>query len=159
MAVAASGEIFSWGDGENGKLGHGSTDRVRKPKIISSLMKPSMFSSRVLPFGLSWQGTQSLDKHVGDCDDNLSKRLIFNQDFLAKRDRHQALHAEPKGVLPCLRVELEHHGDRVLDGVKVVKGVGLLQGPIVQHVYEQLDVDAMRVEKTEPVFNFKLKET
>ena len=29
LAVAASGEVFSWGDGEHGKLGHGSTDRVR----------------------------------------------------------------------------------------------------------------------------------
>ena len=37
MAVAESGEIFSWGDGEHGKLGHGSTDRVRKPKIISGI--------------------------------------------------------------------------------------------------------------------------
>ena len=37
MAVAESGEIFSWGDGEHGKLGHGTTDRVRKPKIISGI--------------------------------------------------------------------------------------------------------------------------
>jgi E3 ubiquitin-protein ligase HERC1 len=37
LAVAASGEIFSWGDGEHGKLGHGSTDRVRRPRIITTL--------------------------------------------------------------------------------------------------------------------------
>ena len=37
LAVAASGEIFSWGDGELGKLGHGTTDRVRRPKLISSV--------------------------------------------------------------------------------------------------------------------------
>ena len=29
--------FFSWGDGEHGKLGHGTTDRVRKPKIISGI--------------------------------------------------------------------------------------------------------------------------
>ena len=37
LAVAASGEIFSWGDGEHGKLGHGTTDRVRRPKLINGI--------------------------------------------------------------------------------------------------------------------------
>ena len=37
LAVAASGEVFSWGDGEHGKLGHGTTDRVRRPKLISGI--------------------------------------------------------------------------------------------------------------------------
>jgi E3 ubiquitin-protein ligase HERC2 len=27
LALAASGEVFSWGDGEDGKLGHGTADR------------------------------------------------------------------------------------------------------------------------------------
>lgn len=37
LAVAASGEIFSWGDGEYGKLGHGTTDRVRRPKVVGGI--------------------------------------------------------------------------------------------------------------------------
>ena len=37
LAVAASGEIFSWGDGEHGKLGHGTTDRLRRPKLINGI--------------------------------------------------------------------------------------------------------------------------
>ena len=37
LALASSGEVFSWGDGEYGKLGHGSFDRVRKPRAIVGL--------------------------------------------------------------------------------------------------------------------------
>lgn len=37
MALTETGEVFSWGDGDFGKLGHGSNERQRRPKQIEAL--------------------------------------------------------------------------------------------------------------------------
>lgn len=37
LALTDTGEVFSWGDGDYGKLGHGSSERQRRPKQIMAL--------------------------------------------------------------------------------------------------------------------------
>lgn len=37
LALSSDHEVFSWGEGEDGKLGHGNRDSYDRPKLIESL--------------------------------------------------------------------------------------------------------------------------
>ena len=60
----------SWGDGEHGKLGHGTTDRVRKPKIIAGIKSKG-------PLVREWHQVSAGFKHSAIVT-NDGKYFIFN---------------------------------------------------------------------------------
>lgn len=37
LCLSTDNEVFSWGEGEDGKLGHGNRDSYDRPKLIESL--------------------------------------------------------------------------------------------------------------------------
>ena len=42
LAITESGELFTWGDGDYGKLGHGNSERQRRPRLVETLVGESV---------------------------------------------------------------------------------------------------------------------
>ena len=39
LAIDSQGQLWSWGDGDHGKLGHGNTEQQKYPKIVSTMKR------------------------------------------------------------------------------------------------------------------------
>ena len=37
MALSAEGEVYSWGEGDDGKLGHGNKNSCDRPRVVDAL--------------------------------------------------------------------------------------------------------------------------
>lgn len=46
LALSAEGEVFSWGEGDDGKLGHGNKASCDRPRIIEALRGREMIGIR-----------------------------------------------------------------------------------------------------------------
>ncbi|XP_058055381.1 probable E3 ubiquitin-protein ligase HERC2 [Anopheles bellator] len=86
LALSSDGEVFSWGEGEDGKLGHGNRDSYDRPKLIEALSGigvidiacGSAHSACITSQGhvLSWgKGRYGRLGH-GDSEDQLQPKLV-----------------------------------------------------------------------------------
>ena len=46
VAVSAEGELYSWGQGHNGRLGHGNQETKPQPALVEALLLQTITSVR-----------------------------------------------------------------------------------------------------------------
>lgn len=72
LALSTCGKVFSWGDGDNGKLGHNSVHAEKKPTLIEALNGPEIIDISV---GKAHSACVSKDGRVWTWGDSDSDRL------------------------------------------------------------------------------------
>ncbi|KAJ8028688.1 E3 ubiquitin-protein ligase HERC2 [Holothuria leucospilota] len=86
LALSSEGEVYSWGEGEDGKLGHGNRTQCERPRVIESLRGKEIVdiacggahSAAITSSGelYSWgKGRYGRLGH-GDSDDQLRPKLV-----------------------------------------------------------------------------------
>ena len=76
MARTASGELYAWGKGDRGQLGHGGKEHLTAPRVVEEIGEVTGMSGgrntslvttaegRVLAFGYGWSGGLGLGAGV-----------------------------------------------------------------------------------------------
>ncbi|XP_050428032.1 E3 ubiquitin-protein ligase HERC2 [Adelges cooleyi] len=90
MALSFDGKVLSWGDGEDGKLGHGDTNTLDTPKIIEALLAKRIFyiacgsahsaaitsDGKLYTWGQGQYGRLGHGDEVSQCTPKLVKELV-----------------------------------------------------------------------------------
>ena len=45
LTVTVSGEVYTWGDNDEGQLGDGTTNAIQKPRLVAALQGHQLISS------------------------------------------------------------------------------------------------------------------